>query len=119
MVLNLRATFGMGRNGTQTERRQWARIQVAIPVFIRNETGDGDKIIDTAMILNISACGALVATRVAMMPSAEVFFEVPSAPLPQTTLKLTTREFGGRVARVEATQKGYLLGVRFNSELAV
>ena len=66
----------LGRN----ERRKWARLPLAIPVFVRSRDGKGKEFLEFATALNVSAGGMLVAIRRALPAIAQIRLEIPSAP---------------------------------------
>jgi len=69
---------------SKTERREWVRLPLAIPVFVRSRDKAGKDLLEFATVLNISAGGALVAVRRSLRPGTPVSLEVPGAPwLPQ------------------------------------
>src|ERR1700757_4142243 len=63
------------------ERREWVRLPLAIPIFVRSRDQSGKDSLEFATALNISAGGALVAVHRALKPAAQVSLEIPSAPL--------------------------------------
>ena len=64
-----------------TERRKWARLPLAIPVFVRSRDEKGKEFLEFATALNVSAGGMLVAVRRSLPPVAQIRLEIPSAPL--------------------------------------
>ena len=53
------------------ERRKWARLPLAIPVFVRSRDGKGKEFLEFATALNVSAGGMLVAIRRALPAIAQ------------------------------------------------
>jgi len=102
----------------QTERRNWPRLPLAIPVFIRSKDGDGKELLEFATALNVSAGGALVAIRRSLPLSAQVLLEIPSAPL-LSTADLPPAARNLRARSVWSTRaEGYqLAGLKFSHAL--
>lgn len=100
------------------ERRKNERVPLAVPVFVRGKDSEGKDFLEFATALNISAGGALVATRRFLPPSSAIALEVPSAPLPRTTvLPRAVRRLRARLLRVTVVDGYQLWGLRFNSPL--
>ncbi len=70
----------MTRRKTEAERRKWARLPLAIPVFVRSRDQDGKEFLEFATAWNVSAGGALIAVRRSLRLSSQVLLEIPSAP---------------------------------------
>ena len=85
----------------EAQRRQWPRLPIAIPVFVRSRDEKGKDLLEFATALNISAGGALVAVRRSLPLSAQVLLEIPSAPLaaasslPKAARNLRARTLSG------------------------
>jgi len=71
----------LDRHKPQPERREWVRLPLAIPVFVRSKDQDGRDFLEFATAINISAGGALIAVHRSLRPAAQVSLEIPSAPL--------------------------------------
>ena len=63
------------------ERRKFARLPLAIPVFVRSRDEKGKELLEFATALNVSAGGMLVAVRRDLPRAAQIELEIPSAPL--------------------------------------
>ena len=70
----------MGRE-RRTERRRWARLPLAIPVFVRGRESKGKEFLEFATALNVGAGGMLVAIRRVLSAIAQIRLEIPSAPV--------------------------------------
>ncbi len=100
------------------ERRQWARLPVAIPVFVRGVDEAGKDFLEFTSILNIGAGGALLALRRYVPLSTEVFLEIPSAPMPPSGESPPfVRKVPARVVRITQLERSKLCGLEFNSPL--
>jgi len=97
-----------------TERRRDQRIPLPIPLFVRGQDKSGKHFLDLTLVLNLSAGGALVATREPLPPSSQIMLELPSAPLPSFIHSLQ-RNHGlkGRVIRSTSRDSYYVCAVRF------
>ena len=71
----------MNGGKTGNERRKWARLPLAIPVFVRSRDGKGKEFLEFATALNVSAGGMLVAIRRVLPAIAQIQLEIPSAPV--------------------------------------
>jgi len=106
------------RRNSQPERRQWPRLPLAIPVFVRSRDGDGKDFLEFATALNVGAGGALVALRRSLPPAAQVLLEIPSAPLATAAaLPRASRTLRARALRVVHAEGYHLLGLKFSRPL--
>ena len=109
----------MDRRKPGVERREWPRLPLAIPVFVRSRDHDGHDFLEFATALNVSAGGALVAVHRALKPAAQVSLEIPSAPLAATApMRRNSRFLRGKIVRVSHTEGYHLLGLKFTHPLA-
>ncbi|MFZ0760900.1 MAG: PilZ domain-containing protein [Candidatus Sulfotelmatobacter sp.] len=100
------------------ERRRWARLPLAIPVFVRSRVETDKEILEFATALNVSAGGMLVAVRRSIPSSARVLLEIPSAPLAALTdLPRATRSLRAKVLRLERGEGYSLAGLKFSRPL--
>src|SRR5881409_372158 len=72
---------GMNGSNRGAERRKWARLPLAIPVFVRSRDSKGKEFLEFATALNVSAGGMLVAIRRLLPAIAQIRLEIPSAPV--------------------------------------
>jgi len=101
------------------ERREWPRLPLAIPVFVRSRDQAGKDFLEFATALNISAGGALVAVHRALRPAAQVSLEIPSAPLAASApVRRHSRNLRGKIVRVTHAEGYHLLGLKFAQPLA-
>ncbi|HVN19329.1 MAG TPA: PilZ domain-containing protein [Dongiaceae bacterium] len=100
------------------ERRKWARLPLAIPVFVRSRDSKGKEFLEFATSLNVSAGGMLVAIRRALPAVAQIRLEIPSAPLVSTAmLPRAARTLSARTLRTTSADGYYLLGLKFQRPL--
>jgi PilZ domain len=98
----------------QLERRQFSRLPLAIPVFVRSKDENGKEMLEFANALNVSAGGALIALRRVLPPSSRVSLEIPSAPLGfASTLPKMTRKFSARALRASYSDGYHLVALKF------
>ena len=100
------------------ERRKWARLTLAIPVFVRTRDEQGKEILEFATALNVSAGGMLVAIRRVLPAAAALQLEIPSSPI--ATLASVTnasRNLRARALRSTHEEGYYLVGVKFSRPL--
>jgi PilZ domain len=100
--------------GRQNERRKWARLPLAIPVFVRTEDDDGRESVEFATALNVSAGGMLLAIRRTVPAITQVRLEIPSSPEASLApFASTTRMLVARSLRSTPADGCYLMGVKF------
>jgi hypothetical protein len=96
------------------EERKWARLQLAIPVFIRTQDGNGKDSLEFATAINISPGGALVVVRHSLPKSTVVSVEIPSAPIgPALGLKPPLSVMQAKAVWVAHLDDHHLLGLKF------
>ncbi len=101
-----------------SERRTWARLPLAIPVFVRSRDDKGKEFLEFATALNISASGVLVAVRRHLPVSAQLLLEIPSAPLAATAkLPKASRTLRAKCVRVTHAEGYHLVGLKFSRPL--
>jgi hypothetical protein len=107
-----------GGDSLGVERRHWQRLPLAIPLFIRGVDKQGKDFLDFTVALNISAGGALVATRRAIPRSTHLSLEVPSSPWPQLMAQMrSVRSLQARVVRLTSQDPHNLCALRFKRPL--
>jgi hypothetical protein len=109
-------------NGTRvgTDRREWPRLPLAIPVFVRSRDGKGKELLEFATALNVSAGGMLVAIRRVLPAIAQIRLEIPSAPVAALAmLPKASRALRAKTLRTTPAQGYYLLGLKFARPLMV
>jgi len=100
------------------EERKWARLQLAIPVFVRTHDGSGKDSLEFATAINISPGGALVVVRRSLPKSALVSLEIPSAPIgPAKGLKTSARIMHAKAVWITHLDDYHLLGLKFTRPL--
>ena len=97
--------------------RKWARLQLAIPVFVRTQDGnDGNQTdsLEFATAINISAGGAMVAVRRSLPKSTPVSLEIPSARVGPTDGGLNSpRVIKAKTVWVSHLDDYHLMGLKF------
>jgi PilZ domain-containing protein len=100
------------------ERRLWQRLPLAIPLFVRGVDKHGKDFLDFTVALNISAGGALVATRRALPRSSRLSLEISPSPGPQLIEQLqSVRSLEARVVRLTIQDSYNLCALRFRRPL--
>jgi c-di-GMP-binding flagellar brake protein YcgR len=100
------------------ERRKWARLPLAIPVFVRSRDEKGKEFLEFATALNVSAGGMLVAVRKTLPASSEIELEIPSAPVAALALVPNgSRNLRAKALRNTPEEGYYLLGLKFSRPL--
>jgi len=96
------------------ERRKWARLPLAIPVFVRGRDGKGKEFLEFATALNVSAGGMLVAIRRGLPATAQIQLEIPSAPVAAlASLPSSSRTLRAKALRTTPAEGYYLVGLKF------
>jgi c-di-GMP-binding flagellar brake protein YcgR len=100
------------------ERRQWPRLPLAIPVFVRNRAETDKEFLEFATALNVSAGGMLVAVRRSIPVAAHLLLEIPSAPLAAlASLPQVARNLRAKMVRMEHAEGFNLVAVKFSRPL--
>ena len=106
-----------GKTPTE-ERRQWPRLPLAIPVFVRSQAEPDKEFLEFATALNVSAGGMLVAVRRSIPSAAQVSLEIPSAPLAAlAALPPVARTLRAKVLRMVHGEGYNLVGLKFSRPL--
>jgi hypothetical protein len=109
---------GLKRHDPGIERREWVRLPIAIPVFVRSRDNGGKDFLEFATALNVSAGGALVAVHRALRPAAQVSLEIPSAPLAASApTPKSAKNLRAKIVRVTHGEGYHLLGLKFQHPL--
>ncbi len=96
------------------DQRKWARLKLAIPVFVRGRDGDGKDSLEFATAINISPGGALVVARRSLTKSAWVSLEVPSAPIATVPgMPRASRTMRAKAVWINHLDDYHLVGLRF------
>jgi hypothetical protein len=102
------------RSISKKEERKWARLQLAIPVFIRTRDRGGKDSLEFATAINISPGGAMVVVRRSLPKSTLVSLEIPSAPIaPANGLRPSSRIMQAKAVWVTHLDDYHLLGLKF------
>lgn len=96
------------------EKRRWARLNLAIPVFVRTETAEGKESLEFATAVNVSAGGALLVVRRSMNKTNRVLLEIPSAPIaPVNGMPQSCRAIQAKPIWIKHLEDYHLLGLKF------
>ena len=102
----------------EAERRQWPRLPLAIPVFVRSHAEGNKELLEFATALNVSAGGMLVAVRRSIPSAAQVSLEIPSAPVAALSdLPSATRNLRAKVLRTQHGEGYNLVALKFSRPL--
>jgi len=85
-------------------------------MFIRG-VHEGQNFLEFGTAVNLSAGGALIATRKFIHPQTQVLLEIPTSPLPHAAVPQAARKMSGRLLRVQAAADHNLLAVAFDEPL--
>jgi PilZ domain-containing protein len=96
------------------ERRHWARLSLAIPVFVRGINGQGREFLEFSTLLNESAGGVLLAMRKPLRLWSRVSLEIPCAQiLKSVNVRRAVRMLRARVIRITYAEGWNLCGLQF------
>ena len=107
----------MRRTVSVAERRDWDRLPISIPFFVRGGKGGGEEFLEFATALNLSAGGVLLATRRYLEPGTQLSLEVPVALVNKAQLPRSVSLLHATVLRCTADRQYFLLGLRFEEPL--
>ncbi len=109
------------RSVPMKERRRWARLSLAIPVFVRGMSGingPGTEFLEFTTFLNESAGGVLLAIRKPLRVWSRVSLEIPSSPiLKSVKLRGVAQVLQARVIRITYGARWNLCGLQFDRPL--
>jgi PilZ domain len=109
-----------GVRATTKERRKWARLPLAIPLFIRGSDDNGKEFLEFATALNVCAGGMLVAVRRVLPPGPHLQLEIPSAPVAALApLPKAARSLRAKTLRTTPAAGYYLVGMKFSRPLVM
>jgi PilZ domain len=98
----------------ERDRRKWARLPLAIPVFVRSRDEKGKEVLEFATALNVGAGGMLLAIRRSLPTSAHILLEIPSAPMASlASVPRASRNLRAKVLRNIHAEGYHLLGLKF------
>ena len=96
------------------ERRHWARLSLAIPVFVRGINRQGTEFLEFSTLLNESAGGVLLAMRKPLRLWSRVSLEIPTSQiLKSVKLRGAVRMLRARVIRITYVAGWNLCGLQF------
>ena len=107
----------MRRPVSVAERRDWDRLPISIPFFVRGRKLTGEEFLEFATALNLSAGGVLLATRRYLDPGTQISLEVPVALVNKAQLPQSVSLLHATVLRCTADRQYYLLGLQFQQPL--
>ncbi len=108
----------MPQRAPQQERRQWERLPLAVPVFVRGRDERGKDFLEFATAMNIGAGGALVAMGHVLPANSAVSLEIPSGPTPGGEgFPNAVRRLRARLCRVERSNQHQMLAFKFSRPL--
>lgn len=103
---------------SRKEQRKWARLDLAIPVFVRTNDGNGRDSLEFATAINISPGGALVVSRRSLAKSSMVSLEIPSAPIAPVGVKTSSRVIRAKAVWIGHLNDYHLFGLKFARTLS-
>lgn len=107
----------MRRTASVAERRDWDRLPISIPFFVRGNKPDGEEFLEFATALNLSAGGLLLATRRYLEPGSHISLEIPVALLNKAHLPRSVSMLHATVLRCTPDRQYFLIGLQFEEPL--
>jgi hypothetical protein len=100
------------RSRKTTERRGAERLPLAVPVFVRGTSAQGE-FLEFTTALNVSASGMLVGLQRELPLGARVVLEVAAADVPGHSGPRSTRALEAELVRLARAGEWNLCGFRF------
>lgn len=107
----------MPRRILPVERREWDRLPISVPFFVRGSKSTGEEFLEFATALNLSAGGVLLATRRYLDPGTRISLEVPVALVNKAQLPHSVSQLHATVLRCTPERQCFLLGLQFDEPL--
>ncbi len=107
----------MSNTAGNNERRKWDRLPISVPFFMRGKKSTGEEFLDFATALNLSAGGALLATRRYLDPGTSLKLEIPVSLVNKAQLPRSVSLLRATVLRCSADRQYFLLGLEFSPPL--
>jgi hypothetical protein len=99
------------------DRREWDRLPISVPFFVRGSKSAGEEFLEFATALNLSAGGVLLATRRYLDPGTRISLEVPVALVNKAQLPHSVSQLHATVLRCTPERQCFLLGLQFDEPL--
>ncbi len=107
----------MRRPVNVAERREWDRLPISIPFFVRGTKFSGEEFLEFATALNLSAGGVLLAAKRYLDPGTQISLEVPIALINKAQLPRSVSMLYATVLRCTPDRQYFLLGLQFDEPL--
>lgn len=96
------------------ERRQWNRLQLAVPLFVKGEDVHGRAFTELTVAVDISAGGALVALQNCVAVSGRLSLEVPRPPMSEgAKLPVPPLKMDAKILRTSERNPYQLVALQF------
>ena len=99
------------------ERRNWPRLPLTIPFFVRGSKSNGDEVLEFANALDISAGGVLLVTKRYLERGTQISLEVPTALVHKAHLPQSVSLLHATVLRCTPEREYFLVGLQFMKPL--
>lgn len=101
----------------KNERRKWVRLPISVPFFMKGNKPGGEEFLEFATALNLSAGGALLATRRYLDPGSSIKLEIPVSLVNKAQLPRSVSLLHATVLRCTPDRQYFLLGLEFKTPL--
>jgi PilZ domain len=105
------------RSVSVADRREWERLPISIPFFVRGKKANGEEFLEFATALNLSAGGVLLAARRYLEPGTQITLEIPVALMNKAQLPRSVSLLHATVLRCNSDRQYFLLGLQFQEPL--
>ena len=99
------------------ERREWDRLPITIPFFVRGRKSNGEKVLEFANALDRSAGGVLLVTKRYVEPNTRITLEVPTSLASKAHLPHSVSRLEATVLRCTPERQHFLLALQFEKPL--
>lgn len=86
---------------TIPDRREYYRLPIRVPVFIKGVDSSGDEFFELTHTVNVSASGACLITKRDLAYSADLLVSIPAPVIPETDPEDHDFRFPAKVVRLE------------------
>lgn len=123
-MLSAKSRFGEGtenrlqKASSTDDRRQWDRLPISIPFFVHGPVSPNGRFVEFGTALNISAGGALLATRHYLEVGTQIIVEMAIGLTNEALLPHPVRPIPATVLRTRRSVRCFLVALKFDHLLA-
>jgi hypothetical protein len=103
----------------ERERRQWDRLQIILPMFVRGTDSSDEEFVEMASALEVSAGGALIALARQLVVGSFVAIDIPYAPvLGCRVTQNPAKHLRAEIIRADPADGCYLFALKWSTGIA-